>query len=349
MPIVDADAHVIETPETWSYMSQAERKFEPMIVTRKSGLEEHAYTGKAIGEYWVIDNYITPKDQNIGSEASPEAREMRNIPARLAHMDALGIDIQVLYPTIFLRPVTANPEIEYALYRSYNRWLADLRNQAPDRLSWVAMPPLLSMHKVVEELEFARDNGAVGVMLHGLEYDRMLSDPYFYPLYDAAGEMGLAICPHSATNSFSMYNIYHDDPAFNKFKLPTIGAVHSLLWHNVPGKFPKLRWGFIEVSAQWIPYVLNDLGIRFRRRGIDMPNDLLERNNIYVACQVTDDLDYVLRYSGENTLVIGTDYGHADASTEIEALRKIKDDGRIAPHVIDRILDDNACALYGLR
>jgi len=76
---------------------------------------------------------------------------------------------------------------------------------------------------------------------------------------------------------------------------------------------------------------------------------MLERNNMFVACQVTDDLDYVLRYAGENTLIIGTDYGHADTATEIDALRKIRDDGRIAPHVIDRILDDNACALYGLQ
>jgi uncharacterized protein len=348
MPIIDSDAHVIETPETWSYLSKAERKFEPMIVTRETGSEEQALTGRAIREYWVVDNYIMPKDLNVGPEATPEAREMRDIPGRLAHMDALNIDIQVLYPTIFLRPCTTNPEIEYALCRAYNRWLADIWKQAPDRLRWVAVPPVLSMHKMAEELEFARDNGAVGVMLRGLECDRMLSDPYFYPLYDIANELWLAVCPHSATNSFLMYDLYHDDPGFNKFKLATIGAAHSLMWHGVPEKFPKINWGFVEVSAQWIPYLLNDLGIRMRRRGIDMPDNILEKNNIFVACQVTDDLDYVLRYSGENTLVIGTDYGHADTATEIDALRKIRDDGRIAPHVIDRILDDNACALYGL-
>ncbi|NQU71961.1 MAG: amidohydrolase family protein [Rhodospirillales bacterium] len=348
MPIIDSDAHVIETPETWSYLSKAERKFEPMIVTRKTGSEEQALIGRAIREYWVVDNYIMPKDLNVGPEATPAAREMRDIPGRLAHMDALNIDIQVLYPTIFLRPCTTNPEVEYALCRAYNRWLGDIWKQAPDRLRWVAVPPVLSMHKMAEELEFARDNGAVGVMLRGLECDRMLSDPYFYPLYDIASELGLAVCPHSATNSFLMYDLYHDDPGFNKFKLATIGAAHSLMWHGIPEKFPKINWGFVEVSAQWIPYLLNDLGIRLRRRGIDMPDDMLEKNNIFVACQVTDDLDYVLRYSGENTLVIGTDYGHADTATEIDALRKIRDDGRIAPHVIDRILDDNACALYGL-
>ncbi len=348
MPAIDADAHVIETEETWSHMSEADRRHLPMVVTREAGGEERALTGSPIREYWLVDNYVMPRDLNVGKEATAGSREMLDIPARLAHMDDLGIDIQVLYPTIFLRPCTTNPEVQSALYRSYNRWLADKWKQAPDRLRWVAMPPVLSMHEVAAELEFARDNGAVGVFMCGLECDRTLSDPYFFPLYEIASELGLPICAHSATNSFQMYDLFHDDPGFNKFKLATIGAVHGLLWHGVPERFPDLRWGFVEVSAQWIPYLLNDIGIRFRRRGVEMSRNILAENNIFVACQVTDDLDYVLGYAGEDTLVIGTDYGHADTATEIEALRKLRDDGRVPPHVIDKILFDNARALYGL-
>jgi len=26
---------------------------------------------------------------------------------------------------------------------------------------------------------------------------------------------------------------------------------------EIPKKFPKLRWAFIEVSAQWLPYTYN--------------------------------------------------------------------------------------------
>jgi len=71
-------------------------------------------------------------------------------------------------------------------------------------------------------------------------------------------------------------------------------------------------------------------------------------NNMFVACQVTDDLDYVLRYAGEGQLVVGTDYGHADTSTEIEAMRKLAEDGKVSPEIAARILDGNARALYGL-
>ena len=41
------------------------------------------------------------------------------------------------------------------------------------------------------------------------------------------------------------------------------------------------------------------------------------------------DLPNVLKYSGDDMLVIGTDYGHNDTSSEILALRKLKEDGTI--------------------
>jgi predicted TIM-barrel fold metal-dependent hydrolase len=56
----------------------------------------------------------------------------------------------------------------------------------------------------------------------------------------------------------------------------------------------------------------------------------------------------ILPYAGEDNLVIGTDYGHSDSSTEIEALRLLKQDGKVPARVIDKILGDNPRALYGL-
>jgi predicted TIM-barrel fold metal-dependent hydrolase len=98
-----------------------------------------------------------------------------------------------------------------------------------------------------------------------------------------------------------------------------------------------------------VPYALNDLEIKYRMfRNQEMPGNLLKENNIWVACQSTDDLDYVLSYAGEDNLVVGTDYGHHDTSTEIEALRTIQSGGKIPAHVCDKIMGANAKALYGI-
>ncbi len=75
---------------------------------------------------------------------------------------------------------------------------------------------------------------------------------------------------------------------------------------------------------------------------------MLRKNKIWVTCQTDDDLPYVLKYSGDDMLIIGTDYGHNDTSSEILALRKLREDGAVPTSVVNKILDDNARALYGL-
>ena len=342
MAIIDADAHVLETERTWDYMLEAERSMKPCIVPTPNDPTSG-------GESWLVDGTYIGKARNVGHETPKEAREMDDIEARLKHMDELKVDVQVLYPTIFLRPFTRRPEVELAVTRSYNRWLIDIWKKAPRRLRWVAVLPLLSMDKALEEARFAKENGACGIFMRGLEGDKRVSDAYFFPLYEEAGRLDLPICVHSATGSFAVHEYFLDECGFNKFKLAVVGSFHSLIFNRVPEKFPKTKWAFIEVSSQWVPYAIHDFARRFERQGrVVNKSEVLRKNNIWVACQTDDDLPYVLKYAGDDMLVIGTDYGHNDTSSEITALRKLKEDGAVPPHVVNKILDDNARALYGL-
>ena len=336
---IDADAHVIENESTWDYMLESERAFKPKIVG--------AANGKDAFDYWMVDGRVIPRN-NVGRDLPVQSREMSDLSARIKHMDELGIDIQVIYPTFFITPVSRRPDIDFAVSRSYNRWMAEIVKKAPDRFRWVLVPPLQSTEHLSEELKFGKANGACGVYMRGLEVERSLSDPYFFPLYEQASALDLPICVHSANGAFTTYDFFADDPGFAKFKLAVIGAFHSLVFHAIPQRFPKLKIGIIEVSAQWIPYAVHDLSRRFARRGRSFPKNVLKENRIYVTCQTDDDLDHVLGYAGDDNLVIGTDYGHADNAVEIEALRKLRTDGKINGQVVDKILADNPRALYGL-
>jgi predicted TIM-barrel fold metal-dependent hydrolase len=349
MGSIDADAHVIENPLTFDYIDEADQKLRPMVVQQVSGGAVASNEGGVQKRFWVIDGRVQPMEGNIGSNTSEESREMRDVSSRLAHMDELEIDVQVLFPTVFLRAWTQNERIEYALCRSYNRWLADIWKKAGNRLRWAVMPPLLSSwDKVRAELEFAKANGACSIFIRGLEIEKKLSDAHFYPLWEMAEDLDLAVAFHSGNNSFAVRDIFKDEAGFSRSKLPVVGAFHSLLMEGVPSKFPKVRWGFVEVSAQWLPYALNDLELRFKRKGKRFPKSPLKENNMWVACQTTDDLPYIIKHVGDDHLVIGTDYGHADTSAQIEALRLIRDNGTLPKASVDKILDANARALYGL-
>lgn len=65
--------------------------------------------------------------------------------------------------------------------------------------------------------------------------------------------------------------------------------------------------------------------------------------SLYVSCySSTDDIEYIARYSGDNTLMTGTDYGHVDMSVEIAALRTLEKNGRVQPELAKKILQGPA-------
>ena len=349
MPIIDSDGHVVETPHTWSYMRPEERVFQPQIFRRDQTDGAPILPGQLM-EYWMIGGKLITKS-NAGTDVPAEARDMKDIQRRLAHMDEVGIDVQVLYPTIFLRPLTEEPDVEFALARSYNRWLADIWKQSNNRLRWAAVPPLLSLTdvgKVRAELEFCKENGACAVFMRGLECDRLMDHRYFYPFYEIAQDLDLAITVHAGVGSFDYHDGLPRSAALMIFKFPVLGVFNAILEEELPKRFPKLRWAFIEASAQWVPYVLGEVKIRLARRGRKMPHNLLTDSNFYITTQKTDDLNWLLSEIGDDNLLIGTDYGHRDTATEVEALKRMSEDGNTPKASVDKILRTNPGKLFGI-
>ncbi len=348
MPTIDADAHVIETDHTWDFMDEAEVKYRPVnLATTDQGSNRL---------YWIIDGKLKLRRSNIGLDTTETSREMLDVEARLKHMDQLGVDIQVLYPTIFTRKMADNPAADLALAKSYNRWMAEIWSQAKERLRWVAVPPLLDLSKAPEALEFAKENGACGVFMRGFEGDRHLSDPYFFPLYALASNLDMPICIHAGNANPEVVNFLGVGESRGSFlisKIPVMGSFHSLVFGQVPSKFPGLRFAFVEASSQWVPYVLHDVVRRTAHRAGKhlqgkMTDQVLRENRLYVACQTDDDIPYVLSYAGEDNLIMGTDYGHADTAAELEAISTFRKTCPVDRRIVDKILDHNAAALYGL-
>jgi predicted TIM-barrel fold metal-dependent hydrolase len=212
MGAIDADAHVLETPATWEFLAEEDKKYTPMIVSQTYGEDVKANDRVNVQKnFWLVGNRPMSKDRNVGTEMSRAIREMADIPGRLKHMDELGIDTQILYPTIYLRPVTNDINAELALTRAYNRWLADIWKKGGGRLRWVAIPPLYSPDKVRDEMIFAKENGACGIFLRGLECERGIGDPMFDPLYELANELELAICIHSGNGSITHHDFFESD------------------------------------------------------------------------------------------------------------------------------------------
>lgn len=357
MATIDADAHVVESERTWDYMDPTDARYRPLIV---------APNGESGRQYWLVEGKIRgfarpvitaqafaelSKRAGRRMDTPQETREMENVEARLQHMDELGIDTQVVHPTIFIELVTNTPEAEVAICKGYNRWLADIWSRGHGRIRWSCALPLLDMEAALAELRFAKEHGACAVFLRPFEGARMLHDPYFFPLYEAASRLDVAMAVHVG-NANPWYGelVSHGNAGggFMQFRLPTIAAFHTIVMNSIPERFPELRWAFVEAAAGWLPYVLGDMRRRVESRGRRLPDDLMREYRLYVTCQTDDDVPYILRQAGEDNIVIGTDYGHNDQSTEVEALRNLREGGGITPAQYQKIVSDNPARLYAL-
>jgi predicted TIM-barrel fold metal-dependent hydrolase len=333
---IDADAHVIETEHTWEYGEPSEEKLMPKALTQ-GGVD-----------YWLIDDRLFLRRRNFGHNTPVASQELRDVSARLRHMDELEIDVQVIYPTLGLIPLTKRPDVELAMDRSYNRWMADIWSQGNGRVRWAAVVPWLSIDEAVAETRWAKEHGACAVFIRGLEAERTPSDPYFFPVYAEAERLNLPLCLHAGNASFARHDLYVSD-LMSKFKLPVAGAFHEIVAARISERFPRLRFGFIEATAQWVPWAITFTNQILEREKRPIPDKLMVDHRLYVTCELIDDLDYVLRYAGEDNLLIGTDYGHADTSAVLEALQHLmRQEERVSPTAIQKILDDNPRALYAL-
>ena len=344
---IDADAHVDETEATWEYLDGPDERFRPITLDPGTATVPN---DRRPHRLWLIDGYPRLRrwrdDKRTGTVKA--TRELLDVDARLRHMDALRIDVQVLYPTVFLQGMTARAEVELALTKSYNRWIAEATEGSNGRLRWVALMPMMSMDEALEELRWAKDHGACGVFKKGVECGRSSSDPYFYPLYEEASRLDMPICIHTGTGN-------PPAPGASELsgKLNAISAFTDLAMSDVPERFPELRIGWIETGASWVPFLSADLEAKHLKltfRPFEFKEDLFRGSQFYVACDSTDDLPYILKFGTEDRLMVGTDYSHADQSAELDALdiieRKAASE-EIPSEVARKILDDNPRRFYG--
>lgn len=369
MGFIDCDSHVVETDETWSYLDPKERHFRPRVVEFVE--PEDSYLaggltpdGVAPQRIWVAeDNWCRriPDDGNVHGKANiflDSTLTLNNLGARLDDLDALGIDVQLLISTFFIGIELDNPLGEAALARSYNRWAADITKESGGRLVWTLRPPLRMLDRTAEELAFGKEHGAVGVHIRGIEHGMFLTDPYFYPLYEQAQDLDLAIIIHLGesirrTENLPIGRLIPSPAALMGHTHKMMAGFHAVLASDFEKRFPRLRWGFVEGGASWAPAVLQQharlMGNveRFLALRPYRPEDISGKN-LFIACETDEDISYLTTVLGPDVMVTGTDYGHNDLGSEIGAHGALMARADLDPSVARKIVDTNGRRFLGI-
>ena len=365
---IDADTHVDETEDTWEYMAASEAAYKPVV-----GYPSNPDPNRPTQRFWVIDGDRQPRlhREDARTMTTVGTRELMDVPARLRDMDELDVQTHVIYPTMFLVQPTTKADADVALKRAYNRWLGDRYEQSGGRLRWLCLPPLMDMTESIKELRWAKDHGAVGLFKKGnREADKNFTDDYFKPLWNEANDLEMSVCMHIGSGIPNTRENRTDGdtrgPRVPFAYLPE--TFTNLVMSKMPHTYPNIKWGIIEAASGWIPHELYQIRRRMDHPGslgpssktltyadlsdgFDTLHDTLRELNIFVTCLVDEDLPYILKFAGDDNIVVGSDYTHADQSQERnfqEALRARVATGEISQSVVDKILYDNPKRLYGL-
>lgn len=127
----------------------------------------------------------------------------------------------------------------------------------------------------MQQIQFARDNGAVAVSLRPFENDKHLVEPYFYPIYEEASRLAMTIAVHIANGSPQLMDQfkprYDKMGGFAQFRISTVITCLSLMMSDVPTLLPA----YAEASAQWVPWVVNEAVRRSGTKGF--PKTAMQR------------------------------------------------------------------------
>jgi len=364
--VVDADSHVMEVPETWEYLEEEYVHRRPVIARLSESLPIVA----GMDQLWFIDGRVTPRPMGRGAAISgspiemsfarkkvfsPGSQGLTDVEARLRDMDAWGIEIQVLFSSVFIHETTEDPHFEAALMRSYNTWIAKRCGERPDRLKWVAVMPLRDVPAAVAEVHRARALGAVGVMIGGTAGKQLLHHRDLDPFYAAVSEEDLALCVHVGWSCPGLTEVAEDLYSADMlgFTLPILMGFHSLVGCGVLDRFPKLRVGFLEAGSEWVPYWIGRMdhyyGVSrangWGRYAAKKPSEYLKDGRIWVTCESEEPLlPQVIDLIGEDHILVEGDMPHAEARDA--GIKTLQDRIDLPERVRRKILRDNALAFY---
>ena len=323
--IVDVDSHHYES----SAMREIVKYIDEPAIRHMAAA---AAVGGAKGGV-VLPSAIGYQDMNgrvtryplRNSEKTPPDQE-RDVELTRRWMDAMGIDVALLFPTPMLQ-LSFHPlvEMQVAMAKAYNRWLVEKVLAAESRIKTLLYLPL---HDPDACLEIVNDMGDLpGVSGVRRDRDARYSGAFEPPdegLCGAGGAQPAARIPRAL--ELARRRIQADEPlhfgARPGLRLLQHGSPDQLGHQRHGQRFPKLKVIWMESGLAWLPFMMQRLDNEYRMRTSEapllkkMPSDYMR--DMYYSTQPMEMTDMTAlkdtfrQINAETQLMYSSDYPHWD-------------------------------------
>ncbi|WP_164867712.1 amidohydrolase family protein [Rhodovarius crocodyli] len=208
--------------------------------------------------------------------------------------------------------------------------------------------------------DFGRKPGVVAVFMPLLNI--MMGNRHYYPIFQAAEEMGLPMLIHPTGTEGGFPTSVHfagGTPStyierHTAFPQIGISAINSLIFEGVFLRFPKLKLLAAEFGFSWLPHFLwrmDQNWHQFRKEVPwvkNLPSETVLQHVRFTSQPIEEPEkpEYLMQIldmiHAEQTLLFSTDYPHWDNDFPQHTLT------RLSPEMRRRIFHDNAAELFRL-
>jgi aminocarboxymuconate-semialdehyde decarboxylase len=300
-----------------------------------------------------------PRVAGSGLDLRPVLKGLKSqtVGERLADMDRLGVDLQVLSTQGQLYCADQDARGVLALHRRCNEYVAEMVAGQPGRFTGLAIIPLQDVDLAIKELTRAHEElGLCGVMIGDHVNGALWDEPRFEPFWAAAESLGSLVLVHQAPPTLVALRV-------TRYQLPnTIGNLvertitfATLVFGGVMDRHPGLRVclahgggyacfgaGRMDWGWQWRDEVHQQVP--------EPPSSYLSRFYYDTITHSEAALRFMIDTVGVDRVLFGTDYpGFAagQAGSGYDPVAWLRGLDSLTEEEKQRILSANALSLVG--
>lgn len=356
--LVDIDAHVTETQFWGEILDSIDND---VIRHMGHGVAERGGSGALLNGapgmiyqhlYGRIQHGVTMLESTAGEDVHPFVTLARR------SMDALGLDYQVVFPTPMLTlGMHPQDDVEVALSRAYNKWMAERILPADPRLKGLLYLPFNTPEACETLVEEYADNAQVIGFTVCSTRNKPVHHNSYMRLYGMIEDSGKPLAFHTGFNwgdpSFSQLNRFI---SMHSLSFAHYNMIHMTNWiiNGLPERFPKLKLVWVEAGLAWLVFLMQRLDHEFMMRTCEAPtlkklpseymrdmyytSQPLERSNMKLLQATMEAMN------AETQLLFASDWPHwdFDPPTAITTLPFLSEEAK------RNILGLNAARLFNL-
>lgn len=358
--IVDVDSHHAELnswPEIIARVDDPVLRDIAEQMGKRPGARNFALTAFKPGISFQDVGGRVPHMSGL-AEPVPDTGEARDVHLARRAMDAMSIDVQVVFPQPMLEiGLHPEPHIATSLLRAYNKWFTEEILPEDPRLKTMLGLPFEDPRASLETIrEYGDHPDVIGFLVTSQRHAGVHRNEYM-PVYAELEERGLPLGFHAGPSwADHMTTTMNRFLSVHSMSFVTCNMTHMTNWivNGLPERFPGLKVIWIESGLAWVPFMMQRLDNEYLMRQSEapslrrLPSDYMR--DMYYTSQPLEmsNMDLVeatfKAIDAENSLLYSSDWPHWDFDLpgRIMGLPFLDQEAKL------NILGRNARKLFGL-